>query len=141
MWSTGRRAAGILVAGALMFSAGMYAYWGSGGTWALAEMQDGPPPLRGVAWILWGAAFVFALWAVVVVAAAYGVGGRTAHKLLQAGCWGIAVALLLLGLPDPGMQSAWERVVFGPVALVLSICAGWVAWGLRHKRQPRRMLF
>jgi hypothetical protein len=139
MWITARRTAGMLLVGALAFSALLYAYWASGGTWGLAVMQGEAGPLRAFAWPLWVTAALLSGWTFIVVAAVRGWGGATWARFHRVSCWVIAVVFLLLALGSFQSPSGWERMVVGPVAILLSLSGAAIALGLRQTRPSVRV--
>ena len=142
MWTTVRRWAGMLLAGALGGFALLFAYWAVGGTWGLAEMWgeevELPPQ---AAWLLWLTALCLAGWMLMVLAAVHGRGGQRMRGFLRLGCWVMAVALFEVGWGSLQGQAPWERLMFGPLLLVLSLVAVMVALDLRPPRLVRRRMF
>jgi Protein of unknown function (DUF3995) len=142
MWNTVRRWAGTLLAGALGGFTLLFAYWAAGGNWGLmAAMGDPGDPFRPPAWLMWPVALCLASWALIVTGATHEWGGPRIRAFLKLACWVIAVALFEVALGSFQGQEAWERLMFGPLVLLLSITAVVVALGLRRPRPTRRRMF
>jgi hypothetical protein len=139
MWNTVRRRVGMLLAVSLGVFALFFAYWAAGGSWGLAQITGWPgAPLRGL-WLFWLPALLLVAWILIVLGATREWGGVRARGFCKFGCWVMAVAFFEVALQSFQARAAWERLMFGPLTLLLSLAAAVVALGVRQVRQTRRM--
>lgn len=134
------RVSAAIVAAGLAAMSGMQLFWALGGTWALNEASGIESNDLSTA-----AAIASAVLAVALLVAGLAVlghagywGDRVPFRYFHRGTWLAAVALAFGGLLNLFGASAWERFLFGPLALVLAALAIVVARNgvLRRKREP-----
>jgi hypothetical protein len=125
----GARTAAILaafgLAGIGLFQAALAlgAPWGHA-AWGGADAQLATPQRvgSGIAVVVWSLA------ALVVLECAGLRRGSKPHALARRGTWLIATVCGVSALANFASQSTYENVVFGPLALVLAVLCGVVAW-------------
>jgi hypothetical protein len=80
---------------------------------------------------------IYVLGALVVLRRAGYRAIRLSDKTARRGTWTFGVVLLLSALLNFASQSAWERFLMAPVALVLALLTFTVAWAATPGPKPR----
>ena len=123
------RAAGFVVAAALLVVSAFQFFWASGATWGAAEalgVDDVEPTLA----LQVGSGIIGALLvgAALIVLGRIGVWGeRLPGWIFHWGTWAIAGALLLVAVQNFAAETTWERFAWGPIGLVLGVLTVLVA--------------
>ncbi|HEX5872167.1 MAG TPA: hypothetical protein VFY65_17175 [Longimicrobium sp.] len=132
-WSLVRRRAGTVLEVALGGAALLAMYWALGGTRGLPAVGGGNafhPP----AGLMWTTAFLLAGWMLIVSGAAGKWGGETVNGFCRFACCVIAIALLGVAGACFGSETSWERMIAGPLMLLLA--AGAAVLVRAEPRQP-----
>jgi hypothetical protein len=118
-WSLVRRRAGTVLEVALGGAALVSMYWALGGTRGLAAVT-GPNPFHPPVGMMWTTAFLLAGWMMIVSGATGKWGGEAVNGFCRFACCVIAIALLGVALACFESETSWERMIVGPLMLLLA---------------------
>jgi hypothetical protein len=117
----------VAVAAVLAILAMLHAYWGLGGRWGLAQAVGGPDNPIPPAWLIWSVSLLLVAALLAVLGRAGFWGSKVPPWVFALGSWALVLALLAAAVLNFLAETKWEVLVFGPVAVLLSIAAAVVA--------------